>query len=137
MIKTYQGTVYPWNCDHMGHMNVKFYAEKFDEAIWNLFSTLGLTAKYLRDNNRGMVALEQHIKYYKEVIAGDNIFIASEVIEIKGKIIRIKHNMYKLETKINVAETELTGLHIDTNKRKGIPIPNFVFSNLKTLNEGN
>ncbi len=36
-IKTYQGTVYPWNCDHMGHMNVQFYVAKFDEAIWNLF----------------------------------------------------------------------------------------------------
>jgi len=24
--------VYPWNIDHVGHMNVQFYVGKFDEA---------------------------------------------------------------------------------------------------------
>ena len=28
---TYRGVVYPWQCDHMGHMNVMWYAGKFDE----------------------------------------------------------------------------------------------------------
>ncbi len=23
MIKTYQGTIYPWNCDHMDHMDTR------------------------------------------------------------------------------------------------------------------
>ena len=31
---TYRGTVYPWQCDHMGHMNVMWYVGKFDEASW-------------------------------------------------------------------------------------------------------
>lgn len=30
---TYVGTVYPWQCDHVGHMNVMWYVGKFDEAI--------------------------------------------------------------------------------------------------------
>ena len=29
-ILSYKGTVYPWHCDHMGHMNVMWYAGKFD-----------------------------------------------------------------------------------------------------------
>ncbi len=117
----------------MGHMNVQFYVAKFDEAIWNLFSCLGLTAKYLRENKRGMVALEQHIKYHKEVIAGDNIYIESEIIEIKEKTIRIKHIMFKFESKEIVSETEITGLHIDTELRKGVSFPLFVKSNFHEL----
>jgi acyl-CoA thioester hydrolase len=35
---TYRGTVYPWQCDHMGHMNVMWYVAKFDEASWQLLS---------------------------------------------------------------------------------------------------
>ena len=31
---TYRGVVYPWDCDHMGHMNVMRYVGKFDEATW-------------------------------------------------------------------------------------------------------
>ena len=134
MIKTYQGTIYTWNCDHMNHMNVKFYVEKFDEATWNLFAYLGLSSNYLRENKKGMVALEQNIKYQKEVFAGDNIYIESEVIEIKGKIIRFKHDMYNLESNEKVAETKIAGLHIDIEKRKGVMIPEFVNLNLKKLN---
>jgi len=130
-IRTYQGTIYPWNCDHMGHMNVQFYVAKFDEAIWNLFSYLGLTSKYLRENKRGMVALEQTLKYYKEVLAGDNIYVESEITEIKEKTIRIKHLMYSLENGKLLSESELTGLHIDTELRKGIPFPEFVREHLK------
>ncbi len=133
MTKTYQGTIYPWNCDHMNHMNVKFYVEKFDEATWNLFAYLGITSNYLRENKRGMVALEQNIKYQKEVLAGDNSYIESEVIEIKGKIIRFKHIMYNIETIEKVSETELVGLHIDAEKRKGVAIPKFVKINLTNL----
>jgi acyl-CoA thioesterase FadM len=29
---TYRGTVYPWQCDHVGHMNIMWYVGKFDEA---------------------------------------------------------------------------------------------------------
>jgi len=31
---TYCGTVYPWQCDHVGHMNIMWYVGKFDEANW-------------------------------------------------------------------------------------------------------
>jgi hypothetical protein len=27
LILTYRGVVYPWQCDHMGHMNVMWYKE--------------------------------------------------------------------------------------------------------------
>ena len=33
-VETYRGAVYPWHCDHMGHMNVMWYVGKFDEATW-------------------------------------------------------------------------------------------------------
>jgi acyl-CoA thioester hydrolase len=32
---SYRGAVYPWQCDHMGHMNVMWYVGKFDKATWN------------------------------------------------------------------------------------------------------
>ena len=55
---TYRGTVYPWHCDQIGHMNVMWYVGKFDEATWNLFAALGLTRPFLLANDRGMAAVE-------------------------------------------------------------------------------
>jgi len=123
MIQTYQGTVYTWQCDFMGHMNVMHYVGMFDQATWNLFGHFDITAKYLRDNDRGMVALEQHIVYQNELLAGDNVRIESEFIWIKEKTAFFKHYMLKSETKEVAAITELTGLHMDTKLRKGLEMP--------------
>lgn len=66
---TYRGTVYPWQCDHVGHMNIMWYAGKFDEANWNFFARLGLTPSYLRTSGRGMAAVQQNISYRRELLA--------------------------------------------------------------------
>ena len=135
VIKTFQGTIYPWNCDHMGHMNVRFYGEKFDEAGWNLFAYLGLTAEYFKKNNCGMVALEQHIKYHSELLPGDTIYIESSVVELKEKIVILRQVMFNAISKKMAAETTVTILCIDTKRRKAIPLPDFVQKNSLKLFE--
>jgi acyl-CoA thioester hydrolase len=120
---TYRGVVYPWHCDHMGHMNVMWYVGKFDEATWQLLSLMGFTPDYLRTNNRGMVAVEQQTSYKSELHAGDLISIYSQVLEIKDKSIRFSHEMKKQESDEVVATTTLTGVHIDALARKSCSIP--------------
>src|SRR5512140_2306180 len=94
---TYRGMVYPWHCDHMGHMNVMWYVGKFDEATWNLFTAMGITPTYIRDNERGMVAVEQRISYKRELLAGDVVTIRSGILEMKEKAIRFCHEMQNEE----------------------------------------
>ena len=62
MIETYRGAVYPWHCDHMGHMNVMWYVGKFDEATWNLAAMMGLVIEHMSDKDPaglGHVALRR------------------------------------------------------------------------------
>lgn len=117
---TYRGVVYPWHCDHMGHMNVMWYVGKFDEATWGLMAQAGVTAAYLRDNARGMVAVEQHIQYQRELLAGDTISIFSEFLEVKEKAVRFRHFMVRDVDGAVAAQTTLTGVHIDTEARQAI-----------------
>jgi len=123
MIETYRGVVYPSQIDHMGHMNVQWYTAKFDEATWHLFSAVGITNKYIQDNQRGMAALEQVTKYKSEVIAGDLLVITSKILEVKDKTLRFLHVMYNAETEKEVATSELLGVHLDRMKRKSFIFP--------------
>jgi acyl-CoA thioester hydrolase len=122
-IETYRGVVYPWQMDHMDHMNVQFYAARFDEATWHLFAALGMTSSYFKANRRGMAALEQRTLYKRELHAGALIRISSELLEMKPKTIRFLHRMYDTEREEEVATTELVGAHIDTGARKAVPFP--------------
>ncbi len=118
MMTTYKGVVYPWQCDHMGHMNIQHYAAKFDEATWQFFGSIHMSPDYLRTANRGMVAVDQKTKYKMEVIAGDIVDITTAVLEIREKSIRFLHIMKKTNSGELVAETEFIGVHIDTITRK-------------------
>lgn len=117
------GVVYPWQCDHMGHMNVMWYTGKFDEATWHLLALIGLTPSYLRDRKRGMVAVQQETTYKRELVAGDLITIQSGVLEMREKVIRFYHEMLNAETRELAARTTLTGVHLDTESRKSCPFP--------------
>ena len=126
LITTYKGVVYPWHCDHMGHMNVMWYVGKFDEATWHLFSVIGLTPSFLRENGRGMAAVRQDIAYKRELRAGDVVAIRSGVLEIREKAIRFFHEMVNETTGDVAAVTVLTGVHMDTGIRKSCPLPDDV-----------
>jgi acyl-CoA thioester hydrolase len=123
---TYKGAVYPWHCDHMGHMNVMWYVGKFDEATWHLFHALGLTPAFLRQNNRGMAAVEQTIQYKRELVAGDVVTIHSALIELKDRSVRFTHTMRKADTNEIAATTTLTGVHLDTVARRACMFPEIV-----------
>lgn len=118
---TYRGTVYPWQCDHVGHMNIMWYVGKFDEANWNFFARLGLSPSYLRESGRGMAAVQQNIAYKRELLAGDIVEVSSRLLELREKSIRFVHEMRNVETGDIAASCEITAVHMDRKVRKSVP----------------
>ncbi|MCA6124394.1 acyl-CoA thioesterase [Bradyrhizobium sp. WSM 1704] len=118
---TYRGTVYPWHCDHIGHMNVMWYVGKFDEASWNMFARIGLTPSYLRESGRGMAAVQQNIAYKRELLAGDNVEVRSRLVELRDRLVRISHEMRNVESGEVAAMCEITAVHLDRAERKSTP----------------
>jgi acyl-CoA thioester hydrolase len=130
---TYRGTIYPWHCDHVGHMNVMWYVGKFDEATWHLFNALGLTPSYLRTAGRGMAAVDQHLSYLRELRAGDIVTIRSRLLELKEKSLRFEHEMTNDETGEVAARTTLKGVHLDTVARKSCPFAEPIAAKARAL----
>jgi acyl-CoA thioester hydrolase len=130
---TYRGTVYPWQCDHIGHMNVMWYVGKFDEATWNLFTELGLTPAYLREGRSGMAAVQQNITYKKELMPGDTIVVRTRLLEVREKVLRYVHEMSPAEGGEAVALCELTVVHMDRAAHKSSPLPAAVAERARAL----
>lgn len=122
-METYRGVVYPWEIDHVEHMNVQFYTAKFDQATWHFLARLGLTASYFRAQNRGMAAVQQNTTYRRELHAGDLVTITSEILDIGERKVHFRHSMINAETGDEAACTELTGVHFDRAARRGTPFP--------------
>jgi len=130
-VETYRGTVYPWHCDHVGHMNAMWYVGKFDEATWQFMNHFDITPDYLRENQRGMAALEQNIKYLRELHAGDVVAIRSAIVEVKPKVVRFVHEMRNATDQELAAVTQLTGIHMDTEQRTSCPLPDTIAARMR------
>ena len=51
----YRGYVSPWDCDEMGHMNVRFYVAKAMEAVAGLAAALGMPAAFTVNANATLI----------------------------------------------------------------------------------
>jgi len=120
---TYRGVVHPWQCDHMGHMNVMFYVNKFDEASWSFFTDIGMTAKRMKDEMIGLAAVQQDISYSRELMPGQTVLINTRVEELRGKVLKFTHEMMNADTHELCATCTLTVVHLDRKTRKAIPFP--------------
>jgi acyl-CoA thioester hydrolase len=122
-IVTQRGAVYPWECDHMGHMNVRWYAAKFDEACWQLLASLALTRERFARDGAGMAAVEQRTEYKRELHAGDVVTVRSTVVEVREKTIRMRHEMTNDVTGKLAAVTEIIAVHMGTSPRRSRCLP--------------
>jgi acyl-CoA thioester hydrolase len=120
---TYRGSVYPSQCDQMGHLNVAFYVAKFDEATWQLLNAIRLTPSRMRTERIGMAGVEQHIEYKRELYAGDVVTVTSRLLEIRDKAIRFEHEMRNDETGELAARMVVVAVHLDTATRRARAFP--------------
>jgi acyl-CoA thioester hydrolase len=123
MLLTHRGVVYPWQCDHMGHLNVMYYAARFDEATWQMFAAIGLTSTYLRQASLGIAAVRQETTYRHELFPGDMLTVRTAILEMRPLRIRFYHEMLNDETGEVAAATVISGVLLDSKTRKPTPFP--------------
>ena len=128
--RTFIGVVYPQNIDHMGHMNVQYYASMFDQATWAFLSGFGITSDYMRKNHKGMAAVNQVTNYFLELFAGDVVEISTRTLNVENRKIRFVHTMRRIPQNQVIAATELVGVHMDTGAHRACPFPDEIMHRL-------
>ncbi len=136
-LETYRGKVDPSEIDHMGHMNIKYYAEKFDQATWKILMAVGVTPRYVQETGKGFAVLESLTKYLHELLAGTSVLIETVLLEVTTKKVRILHRMKKKETGEIVATNELLGIHFDLKLRKSCEMPSSIFETALSYKDTN
>jgi acyl-CoA thioester hydrolase len=133
MIETARGSVHEWQRDHMGHINVRAYMDKFEEACWQLYAAVGMTPSRLRNGDARLAAVQQNISYQRELMPGDTVAIRSGVLELRDKVLRFRHEMFNTETGEISATCEFTVVCMDTATRKSRPFPPDVAERARAL----
>jgi len=88
-IETYRGNVNTWECDEMGHMNVRFYVAKAEEAIIILLAEMGYSPAELTRQNLRALTMDYHIRFLAELHPGAGVYATAGVLEARGDYLRL------------------------------------------------
>lgn len=121
--ESHRGSVFPWECDFNGHMNVRFFVAKFDEGTWNFVTRLGMGRDYMVEHRRGSMSVEQNLRYKRELLVGDALYVESWIEDVADKRFVINHAMYHQASGELSAECRITAIHVDLDKRKACLFP--------------
>ncbi len=134
-METFRGVVYNWECDMFDHMNTQYYQAKFDAASWFFIGKLGMTSEYFRSENRSLVVMEQRIRYHKELLAGDLVYIRSELLEVRDKSMKYRHYLFNDMTGVLSAESMYSSVLINSKTRSSTEFPASIRAKLKVALE--
>jgi len=81
MIELWRGVVNAWECDELGHMNVRFYLAKASQAIANLAEAAGLNPIHRPDASATLIARDIHVRFLAETHPGAPVFIEGGILD--------------------------------------------------------
>jgi acyl-CoA thioester hydrolase len=70
MLEVLRSSVNPWECDRMGHLNVRHYLARAADANSVLLLKLGLAPSQLREQGLLLRARDQHVRFHRELRPG-------------------------------------------------------------------
>lgn len=132
-METYRAVVFPWHCDHLGHLNVRWYGHFFDDAGWHLWSQIGMS--HVTFKERGMVTVVASIKtdFHRESSAGDLLLIESAFTRIGDKSLTMSQRMTNAESGVLCATQDVVEVFFDMESRKSAPMPDDIREMLESV----
>jgi acyl-CoA thioester hydrolase len=81
-VEIWRGGVNTWDCDEMGHMNVRHYVVRAQEGLIGLAAELGMPQAFSPHANATLLVKEHHIRFLREAHAGAPLTMLGGVIEM-------------------------------------------------------
>ena len=81
MIPLWKGSANTWDCDEMGHMNVRVYVEKAMEGLGAFARAIELPSAFAPSSVATLVPERQHIRFIREVLPGRPLSMTGCVID--------------------------------------------------------
>jgi acyl-CoA thioester hydrolase len=122
-VEIWRGGVNTWECDEMGHMNVRFYVTRAMEGLAGLAALLGLPHAFAPGAGATLLVRDQHIRFLRECQAGAALHMLGGVIEIGEDEARLLQLLVHSRTGELAATFQTTVAHVTPGEGRPFPWP--------------
>jgi acyl-CoA thioester hydrolase len=111
-----------YEIDANGHVNHAVYHQYGEHARMEHLLAAGYNLQVQRDSGTGLVILESHIRYLRELTLGEEVEVTSEIFFGTGKSFRIEHAILRADGEPAAEINAVFGL-LDTATRRLVAEP--------------
>ena len=123
-LEVLRGVVHPQHEDHFGHMNVRHYAPFFDDAVYHMWTLLGLPySTMLEEHGVHCVSARATTTFVQELKAGDLLVIDAAVTRIGTKSTTFHLRMHHADTGRLHATYDVVEVFFDPKTRGSTAMP--------------
>ena len=97
-VEVWRGGVNTWECDEMGHMNVRFYVTRAMEGLVGLAAALGMPHAYAPEAGATLRLREHHIRFLREAQPGGLLHMRAGVLAMDETEAQVVQVLYHSET---------------------------------------
>lgn len=132
-VEIWRGGVNTWDCDEMGHMNVRFYVTRAMEGLAGLAAELGLPHAFTPYANATLLVKEHHIRFLREAHAGATLHMLGGVIEISDTEAKVLQLLVHSATGELAATFQTTVVHATPREGEVFPWPKVTHERAQAL----
>ena len=122
-METHRTVVFPALCDHLGHMNVRYYAHAFDDASFHAWARIGITFEAMHAAGAVTVVAHAATDFIHEVTAGSLIKVETAFIKLGTKSTTYRQRLIDAENGELYANQQVVEVFFDLKTRKSAAMP--------------
>lgn len=119
--------------DYNGHLNMAYYNVLFDRAVDEAYELVGIGHEYLTKRRHSTFTAEVHVRYLRELHAGDPVRVTFQLLDYDSKRIHYFEQLFHAEEGWVSATSENMTLHVDMDSKRVAPLPDDVARRLAKM----
>jgi acyl-CoA thioester hydrolase len=120
-LEVWRGAVNTWECDQMGHMNVRFYVARAMEGVVGVAAALGLAGAFRANAEATLVVRDHHIRFLREARAGAPLYLLTGVAEMGEDHARLIQLLVHAATGELAASFQTLLVHVTSREARAFP----------------
>lgn len=125
--------VEPQWIDYNGHLNMAYYNVLFDRAVDETYELIRVGADYVAGRRQSIFTAEVHVRYLRELHAGDPVRVTFQLIDYDAKRLHYFEQLFHATGGWVSATSENLSLHVDMTSRKTAAFPQEVMARLAQM----
>jgi acyl-CoA thioester hydrolase len=119
--------------DYNGHLNMAYYNVLFDRAVDEAYELIGCGLAYLRERRHSCFTAEVHLRYLRELNAGDPVRVTFQLLDFDAKRLHYFEQLFHADEGWLSATSENMALHVDMDAKKTTSFPDDIAARLAQL----